>query len=211
MFVLIWMNFLRHDEHFDNVFYSYSVALCPAHAAPHAGGQHQSYVPFRIVSVGRYVPLYHNTSHVRPYIRQWVSCLHTTSVTECLLTPYQCSIAILHLSLSVRRNPTCANECPFATLHAPMNVPSPHYIRHWVSRRFTQILTYFVRICQMLPMFGRCFQTARFARFLRTLTAFSRYFLAHIFLEFGRFWQFWHMLPDFARFWQILTDFHRFW
>ena len=39
----------------------YSVALCPAHAAPHAGGQHQSYVPFRIVSVGRYVPLYHNT------------------------------------------------------------------------------------------------------------------------------------------------------
>ena len=150
-------------------------------------------------------------SHVRPYIRQWVSCLHTTSVTECLLTPYQCSIAILHLSLSVRRNPTCANECPFATLHAPMNVPSPHYIRHWVSRRFTQILTYFVRICQMLPMFGRCFQTARFARFLRTLTAFSRYFLAHIFLEFGRLWQFWHMLPDFARFWQILTDFHRFW
>jgi len=61
MFVLIWMNFLRHDEHFDNVFYSYSVALSPAHAAPHAGGQHQSYVPFRIVSVGRYVPLYHNT------------------------------------------------------------------------------------------------------------------------------------------------------
>ena len=61
MFVLIWMNFLRHDEHFDDVFYSYSVALCPAHAAPHAGGQHQSYVPFRIVSVGRYVPLYHNT------------------------------------------------------------------------------------------------------------------------------------------------------
>ena len=56
------MNFLRHDEHFDNVFYSYSVALCPAHAAAHAGGQHQSYVPFRIVSVGRYVPLYHNTS-----------------------------------------------------------------------------------------------------------------------------------------------------
>ena len=61
MFVLIWMNFLRHDEHFDNVFNSYSEALCPAHAAPHAGGQHQSYVPFRIVSVGRYVPLYHNT------------------------------------------------------------------------------------------------------------------------------------------------------
>jgi len=60
MFVLIWMNFLRHYEHFDNVFYSYSVALCPAHAAPHAGGQHQSYVPFRIVSGGRYVPLYHN-------------------------------------------------------------------------------------------------------------------------------------------------------
>ena len=62
MFVLIWMNFLRHDEHFDNVFYSYSVALCSAHAAPHTGGQHQSYVPFRIVSVGRYVPLYHNTA-----------------------------------------------------------------------------------------------------------------------------------------------------
>jgi len=61
MFVLIWMNFLRHDKHFDNVFYSYSVALYPTHAAPHAGGQHQSYVPFRIASVGRYVPLYHNT------------------------------------------------------------------------------------------------------------------------------------------------------
>jgi len=61
MFVLIWMNFLRHDEHFDNVFYSYSVALYPAHAAPHAGGQHRSYVPFRIVSGGSYVPLYHNT------------------------------------------------------------------------------------------------------------------------------------------------------
>ena len=69
MFVLIWMNFLRHGEHFDNVFYLYSVALCPAHAAPHAGGQHQSYVPFRIVSVGRYVPLYHNT--VNSGVDQW--------------------------------------------------------------------------------------------------------------------------------------------
>jgi len=66
MFVLIWMNFLRHDEHFDNVFYSYSVALSPAHAAPHAGGQHQSYVPFRIVSVGRYVSQYPSSGLLQP-------------------------------------------------------------------------------------------------------------------------------------------------
>jgi len=48
------------------------VALSPAHAAPHAGGQHQSYVPFRIVSVGRYVPLYHNTMPPSTFDVNWL-------------------------------------------------------------------------------------------------------------------------------------------